>query len=220
MFSVFCRYLLNEASYIKRPLFMKYAPLNYASIGGTPETIGVTGDSVEQFQVMSFFERRNNLLRFCKYLLNEASYRKRTLFMKYAPLNYASIGGTPETIGVTGESVEQFEVMSFFERRNNFLRFLEISPKNASYRKRPLFMKYASLNYASIGGTPETIGPTGESVEQFEVMSFFERRYNFLRFLQISPKGRILQKKASLHEICAIKLRIDRWYSGNNWSYG
>ena len=43
--------------------------------------------------------------------------------MNYAPLNYASIGGTPETIGVTGESVEQFEVMSFFERRNNFLRF-------------------------------------------------------------------------------------------------
>ena len=37
--------------------------------------------------------------------------------MKYAPLNYASIGGTQETIGVTGESVEQFEVMSFFERR-------------------------------------------------------------------------------------------------------
>src|SRR5215510_13604967 len=98
---------------------------------------------------------------FCKYLLNEASYRKRTLYMKYAPLNYASIGGTPETIGVTGESVEQLEVMSFFERRNNFLRFL-----------------------------------------------------------QISPKGRILQKKASLYEICAIKLRIDRWYSGNVRSYG
>ena len=49
--------------------------------------------------------------------------------MKYAPLNYASIGGTPETIGVTGESVEQFKVMSFFERRNNLLRFLQISPK-------------------------------------------------------------------------------------------
>src|SRR5215510_2824837 len=150
MFSVFCRYLLNEASYIKRPLFMKYAPLNYASIGGTPETIGVTGESVEQFEIMSFFERRLIFSVFCKYLLNEASYRKRTLYMKYAPLNYASIGGTPETIGVTGESVEQFELMSFFERRNNFLRFL-----------------------------------------------------------QISPKGRILQKKTSLYEICAIKLRID-----------
>ena len=49
--------------------------------------------------------------------------------MKYAPLNYASIGGTPVTIGVTVESVEQFEVMSFFERRNNILRFLQISPK-------------------------------------------------------------------------------------------
>src|SRR5215510_12385753 len=108
MFSVFCKYLLNEASYIKRPLFMKYAPLNYASIGGTPETIGVTGESVEQFEIMSFFETRLIFSVFCKYLLNEASYRKRTLYMKYAPLNYASIGGTPETIGVTGESVEQF----------------------------------------------------------------------------------------------------------------
>src|SRR5215510_3309561 len=78
-------------------------------------------------------------------------------------------------------------------------------------------MKYVPLNYASIGGTPETIGVTGESVEQFEVMSFFERRNNFLRFLQISPKGRILQKKASLYDICAIKLRIDWWYSGNDW---
>ena len=59
-------------------------------------------------------------------------------------------------------------------------------------------MKYASLNYASIGGTPERIGPTGESVEQFEVVSFFERKNNFLYFLQISPKGRMLQKKAPL----------------------
>src|SRR5215467_9852408 len=92
--------------------------------------------------------------------------------------------------------------------------------KDASYRKRTLFMKYASLNYASIGGTPETIGPTVESVEQYELMSFFERRNNFLRFLQISPKGRILEKKASLYEICTIKLRIDRWYSGNDRSYG
>ena len=49
--------------------------------------------------------------------------------MKYAPLNYASIGGTAETIGVTGELVQQFEIMSFFERRNNFLRCLQISPK-------------------------------------------------------------------------------------------
>src|SRR5215510_5031150 len=92
--------------------------------------------------------------------------------------------------------------------------------KDASYGKMPLFMKYSPLNYASIGGTPETIGATGESVEQFEVMSFFERRNNFPRFLQISPKGRILQKKASLHVICAIKLRIDWWYSGNDRSYG
>ena len=128
--------------------------------------------------------------------------------MKYAPLNYASIGGTPETTGVTGESVEQFHIMSFFERRNNFPRFLQISPKGRLLQKRPLFMKYSTLNYASIGCLPETIGATSETVEQFEIMSFFERRNNFLRFLQISPKGRILQKKASLYEICAIKLRI------------
>ena len=108
---------------------MKYAQLNYASIGGTPKTIGATGESVEQFEIMSFFERRNNFLGFFKYLLNDASYKKRPLFMKYAPLKYASNGGTPETIGVTGESLEQFEVMSFFERRNNVLRFLQISPK-------------------------------------------------------------------------------------------
>src|SRR5215510_14919873 len=189
MFSVFCKYFLKDASYRKRPLFMKYAPLNYASIGGTPETIGPTVESVEQFELMSFFERRNNFLGFfCKYLLNEASYIKRALFMTYAPLNYASVGGTPETIGPTGESVEQFEVMSFFERRNNILRFWKYLLNEASYRKRHLFMKYAPLNSASIVGTPETIGVTGESVEQFEVMSFFERRNNFLCFLQISPK--------------------------------
>src|SRR5215510_3787175 len=140
--------------------------------------------------------------------------------MQYAPLNYASIGGTAETIGGTGESVEQFEVMSFLKDELSFSVFCKYLLKDASYRKRPLFMKYAPLNYASIGGTPETIGGTGGSVEQFEIMSFFEKRYNFLRFVQISPKGRILQKKASLYEICAIKLRIDWWYSGYNWSYG
>src|SRR5215510_4976885 len=129
MFSVFCKYLLKDASYRKRPPFMKYAPLNYASIGGTTERIGPTGESVEQFEVMSFSERKIMFSVFCKYLLNEASYRKRPLFMKYAPLNYASIGGTPETIGPTVESVEQFELMSFFERRNNLLGFLQISPK-------------------------------------------------------------------------------------------
>src|SRR5215510_11801411 len=157
---------------------------------------------------------------FCKYLLNYASYRKRPLFMKYAPLNYASTGGTPETIGPTVESVEQFELMSFFKDEIIFTVFFKYLLNEASYIKRPLFMKYAPFNYASIGGSPETIGVTGESVEQFEVMSFFERRNNLLRFLQISPKGRILQKKASLYVICAIKLRIDTWYSGNDRSYG
>src|SRR5215510_12000774 len=101
-----------------------------------------------------------------------------------------------------------------------FSVFCKYLLNDASYRKRPLFMKYAPLNCASSGVTTETIGVTGESVEQFEVMSFFERRNNVLRFLQISPKGRILQKKASLYQICVIKLRIDRWYSGNDWSYG
>src|SRR5215510_6694039 len=101
-----------------------------------------------------------------------------------------------------------------------FSIFCKYLLKNASYRKMPLFMKYSRLTYASIDGTPETIGATGESVEQFEVMSFFERRSNVLRCLQISPKGRILQKKASLYEICAIKLRIDWWYSGYDRFYG
>src|SRR5215510_4262862 len=156
---------------------------------------------------------------FCKYLLMDASYRKRPLFMKYAPLHYASIGGIPQTFGATGEPVEQFE-MSFFERRNNFPRVLQISPKGRILQKTSLFMKYSPLNYASIGGLPETIGATSEKVEQFEIMSFFVSRINFIRFFQISPKGRILQKKASLYEICAIKLRFDWWYSGNVRSYG
>src|SRR5215510_2481660 len=109
---------------------MKYAPLHYASIGATPETIGVTGESVEQFEVMIFYKDEIIFSVFCKYLLNDASYTKRSLFMKYSPLNYASIGGTSETIVGTGESVEQFEIKSFFERRNNFLRFFfQISPK-------------------------------------------------------------------------------------------
>src|SRR5215510_7765938 len=140
--------------------------------------------------------------------------------MKFAPLNYATIGGTPGRIGPTAESVEQFEVMSFFERKIIFSVFCKYLLNEAYYRKRPLFMKYAPLNYAWTCGTPEMIGVTGELVEQFELMSFFERRNNFLRFLHISPKGRILQKKTSLHEICAIKLHIDWWYSGNDWSCG
>src|SRR5215510_4262651 len=101
-----------------------------------------------------------------------------------------------------------------------FSVFCKYLLKDASYRKRPLFMKYSPFNYASNGGLPETIGATSETVEQFEIMSFFERRNKFLGFLQISPKRRILHKKASLYEICAIKFRIDWWYSGNVWSYG
>src|SRR5215510_6638593 len=123
MFYIFCKYLLKDGSYRKRPLYMNYAPLNYASIGRTPETIGRTDESVELFELMSFFERRNNFFCFCKYLLNDESYRNWPLFMKYAPLNYASIGRTPERIGPTDESVEQFEVMSFFERKIIFSFF-------------------------------------------------------------------------------------------------
>src|SRR5215510_6930145 len=156
----------------------------------------------------------------CKYLLKDASSRKRPVFMKYAPLNYASTGGTPETIGATGESVEQFEGMSFFKDEIMLSVFCKYLLMDASYRKRSLFMKYSPFNYASVGGIPETIGAKGEPVEQIEVMSFFERRNNFLRFLQISPKGPIVQENAPHYEIFAIKLRIDWWYSGNDRSYG
>src|SRR5215510_3800744 len=114
--------------------------------------------------------------------------------MKYAPLNYASIGGTPETIGVTGGSVEQFEIMSFFERRYNFLRFLQISPKGRILQKKASLYEICAIKLRIDWWYSGNVGVTGESVEQFEVMSFFERRNNFFRFLQISPKGRILQK--------------------------
>ena len=140
--------------------------------------------------------------------------------MKYASCNYASISGIPENIVATGESVEQYEVTSFFERRNNFLRFLQISPKGRILQKKDSLYEICVVKFASIGGTPETIGPTVESVEQFELMSFFERRNNFLLFLQISPKVHILQKKTPLYEIFANKLCIDWGYSGNDWSYG
>ena len=47
--------------------------------------------------------------------------------MKYAPLNLASIGGIPETIGVTGEPVEQFEEMSFLKDEIMLSFFANIS---------------------------------------------------------------------------------------------
>src|SRR5215510_7120259 len=221
MLSVFCKYLLKDASYRKRPLFKKHTSFNSASIGVIRETIGATGGSVEQFEIMAFFERRNNFLGFfCKYLLKDASYRKRPLFMKYGPLSYASIGGNPETIGVTGESVEQFEGMSFFETRNNVIRFLQISPNGRILQKKVPLYEIFAIELRIGWRYPETIGAKGEPVEQFEVMSFFERRNNFLCLLQISPKGRILQNNAPLYGIFAIKLRIDWWYSGNDRSYG
>src|SRR5215510_1227538 len=91
---------------------------------------------------------------------------------------------------------------------------------DTSYGKRHPLSKYSRLKYASIGTIPETIGATVESEEQFEVKPFFETRNNFLRFWQISPKRRILRKKAPLHDIFAIKVRIDWYYSGNDWCYG
>ena len=48
--------------------------------------------------------------------------------MKYTSFNYASIGRIPEKIGATDESVEQFEISSLFERRNNFPPFFAIIP--------------------------------------------------------------------------------------------
>src|SRR5215510_2335471 len=95
-------------------LFTKYSPLKYASIGIIPETIGATVESVEQFEETSYFKYEIIFSVFCKYLLHVASYGKRHPFTIYAPLNYASIGIIPETIGATVESVEQFKVASFF----------------------------------------------------------------------------------------------------------
>ena len=129
--------------------------------------------------------------------------------MKYASLNYASTGTSPEKMGATGEAGEQFEVTSLLKDAITFCVFCKYLLKHASYRKRTLFMKYASFNYASIDHITEKIGATGESVEQFEISSLFERRNNFLRLLQLSHKGPILQKKAPLYEICIISFRIN-----------
>src|SRR5215510_7760064 len=136
MFWVFCKYLLKDASYGKRHPFRKYSPLKNASIGTIPETIGAMVESVEQFEMKSVFETRNNVLGFCKYLLKDASYGKRHPFRKYSALKYASIGTFPETIGAMVESVEQFEMKSVFETRNNVLSFLQISPKRRIVRKK------------------------------------------------------------------------------------
>src|SRR5215510_14971668 len=110
--------------------------------------------------------------------------------------------------------------MTFLETRNKFLIVCKYLLNDASYGKRFPFTKYTALKFASVGTIPETIGATVESVQQFEVKSFFETRNNCLRFVQISPKRRILRKKAPLYEIFAIKVRIDWYYSGNDWCYG
>jgi len=73
-------------------------------------------------------------------------------------------------------------------------------------------MKFSSLNYASIGTIMKKIRPTDESIEQFEVTSFWEGQYTLLRFLRISHKGCILQKNSPLHTIFVIKLRVEWWH--------
>src|SRR5215510_2392076 len=105
----------------------------------------------------------------------------------------------------------------FLKHEIIFSVFCKYLLNDASYGKRHSITKYSPFKYASIGTIPETIGATVESVEQFEVKSFFEIRYNFLRFLEISAKRRILRKKAHLYEIFAIKVRTDWYYSGNEW---
>ena len=72
-------------------------------------------------------------------------------------------------IGATGESVEQFEIMKFFERQSTLVRFMRISHKGRILQKRTLFIKYSSYNYAPNGSISKNIGATGGSVEQFEV---------------------------------------------------
>src|SRR5215471_18991751 len=129
------------------------------------------------------------------------SYRNSPLFIKFSSLNYASIGSILNKIGATGESVEQFEITSFLERQNTFLRFLRVSHKGRMLQKSPLLIKCTSLNYASNGTISNTIGATGESVEKFKLTSFLGRQNTFLHLFRISHKGRILQKKSSLYKI-------------------
>src|SRR5215475_9765266 len=139
----------------------------------------------------------------------DASYRKSLLFIKCRSLNYASIGTISNTIGATGESVEQIKMTSFLERQNTFLRLLRISRKGRILQKKALFIKCRLLNYASINSISNTIGATGESVVQFEVTSFLERQNTFLCFFRISHKGRILQKMSPLYQMFVIKLRVE-----------
>src|SRR5215510_534917 len=56
--------------------------------------------------------------------------------------------------------------------------------KDESYRKSPLFKKFSSLHFASIGCILKKKGATSESVEQFEVTSCFERQNTFLLFCE------------------------------------
>ena len=70
---------------------------------------------------------------------------------------------------------------------------MRISLKGRILQKKPLFIKYSSYNYASKGSISNKIGATGESVDQFEVTSFFERQVTLLSFVGISHKGHILQ---------------------------
>ena len=139
--------------------------------------------------------------------------------MKYSTLTYAQIGSILKKIRATGEQVEQFLVTSFLERQNTFLRFLRISHNGRILQKSALFIKCRALNYASNGRIPNTIGARGESVEQFKITSFLERQNTFVRFLRISQKGRILQKKPPLYKIQVIKVRVEWWHLEHDRSY-
>src|SRR5215510_6952140 len=201
MFSVFCKYLLNDATYGKRHLITKHSPLNYASIGTILETIGATVESVEQFEVKSFFETRNNCLCLLQISPKRRILRKKGSITKYSPFKYASIGTIPEMIGATVESVEQFEVSHFLIHEISFSVFCKYFLNDASYGKRHPFTKYSPLKYASIGTSPETISATVESVEQFEVKSFFETRNNFLSFCKYLLNDASYRKGTPLRNI-------------------
>ena len=123
-------------------------------------------------------------------------------------------------IGATGESVAKFEVTSFYEKRNTFRCFLRISHKPRILQKSPSFIECSPLDYASNGCLFKSIGTTGESVEKFDLTSFFEKRNTFLGLLRISHKGRILQKNSPLYKMFAIKLRVERLYFVKDRSTG
>ena len=177
--------------------------------------------SVEELEVRSFFARKNTFLRFLRISYKGRTLGKRPLFIKCSSLNYASIGSILNKIGATGDSVDKiWSNVIFWETKYFSPFFWEYLIKDASYRKRPLFIKCSSLNYASVSSILNKIGAIGESVQQFEVMLFFERNNTFLRFLRISHKGRILEERSPLYKTFVINLRVDWWHFEHDRGYG